>query len=250
MALVRRYQVAPRTSLDHKPDPKTAKDGGTSKSNPGQGGSDIGRTTPELIVWAPLSTADKAGAAILTIVIVGSFLAGIVFLFVDEVSDKSVMQQLKGIPQSTMAVFAGGAAGAAVLHKRDSQINEKGQARAVVSEGSSQLSSDGAVEQIVPAPLGHTRSMSEPHPDQRRLSNMPRGWPHNPSLRASTLYDNSPSRPASFQAPPARSAEAMSTHSAGSGRPGPAISSHGVQEPQQIRRKSLTKHQRARSVNH
>ncbi len=55
--------------------------GGTSAGNPGAGGADVGRTTPS---FAPISTADQAGAYILTIIAIAGLVIGSVFVLMDE----------------------------------------------------------------------------------------------------------------------------------------------------------------------
>ncbi|KAH8169957.1 glycosyl hydrolase family 76 domain-containing protein [Sarocladium implicatum] len=236
-------------------DAKTAKTGGTSKSDPGGGGGDIGRTIPEGKTYPPLNAGDYVGAAILTILFAGGFIAGIFFIMMDETSDKSAMQQLRGFGPSALAVLAGGgaAAGAGVLGKRDSQFNEKGRAATVISERSSQTSSDGLDNTAAPlAPafaFGHVRSTSEPDRNQRRLSTMPLGWPHNPSMRASQVYETGSGRPMSMQP--------QSSRLSSLGTPGQSgslsnVASHptSIQEvPQGSPRRSMASHRHSRSVN-
>jgi mannan endo-1,6-alpha-mannosidase len=229
-------------------DAKTAKTGGTSKSDPGAGGNDIGRTIPEGVTYRPLNAGDIVGAIILTILFGGGFIVGIAFIMFDEMSDKTAMQQVRGLRSSAGALFGGGsaAAGAAVLQKRDSH-NEKGAAGTVISERSSQTSSDGLeITQAPPAfAFGHVRSVSAPDRNQRRLSSMPRGWPHNPSLRASQIYDTSSGRPMSMQPSSSRLSRTEGLgQSASLDRVAPRPTSmqevEEVQEaPNELRRKSI-----------
>lgn len=231
---------------------KTAKTGGTSKSNPGGGGGDIGRTVPEGMSYRPLHAGDIAGAAILTVLVAGGFIAGIFFIFMDETSDKTAVQQLRGFGPSALAALTGGsaAAGAAALQKRDSQYNEKGRAATVVSERSSQTSSDGL--DVTPAPpvaFGHVRSTSEPDRNQRRQSTMPRGWPHNPSLRASQIYENGSGRPMSMQPQSSRFSSTGLANQSGS-LSNVASRPTSIQEvPQGSPRRSIASNRRSRSIN-
>lgn len=230
--------------IDSREDTKTAKTGGTSKPNPGGGGGDIGRTIPEGKTWPALTAGDLAGAIILTILFGGGFIAGVMFILHDETSDKTIKQQVRGFHSSAMGLFtgSGAAAGAAVLQKRNSQYNEKGRAGAAISERSSETSSDGM--EITPAApavaFGHVRSISEPHRNQRRMSTMPLGWPHNPSLRASQVYEPSPSRPMSMQ--PTSSARFSRQEGAAQSGGLSSVASRptSIQEaPQESRRRSI-----------
>ncbi|KAH8908031.1 mannan endo-1,6-alpha-mannosidase, partial [Coniochaeta sp. PMI_546] len=82
--------------IEHVTAPVTNTTGGTSTGDAGAGGSDIGRDDPYSIIdsWQPISTGDRAGAGILTAVIVISLLAGLAWLMLDETSDKAPHQQV------------------------------------------------------------------------------------------------------------------------------------------------------------
>lgn len=181
-----------------------ADNGGESKGNPSAGGDDIGKDTPDGYDFSPLSTGDKAGAWIVTVVILLCFVGGLVWLFLDEVSDKSALTQIKELPASTkltMAAFvyggeadvvgtatgaAAAAGGAAALRKRDSKaMNEKGDPSAAQKASAENSSSD---QVMTPAPMtvGEVRTTTGGH-HSRRASNMPIGWPNNPSMRSSGL---------------------------------------------------------------
>lgn len=60
--------------VKNKAGPVTTKTGGTSKGNPDAGMSAPGASTPKK--REPITTGDKAGAAILTILMVGGTLGG------------------------------------------------------------------------------------------------------------------------------------------------------------------------------
>jgi mannan endo-1,6-alpha-mannosidase len=178
----------------------TSDTGGESKGDPNAGGSDIGRTEPPGPDFGPVTASEKAGAAILTASIIGCLIAGIFWLFLDETSDKTPLQQMSGFKTSTAAAFmaflpagaAGAAGGAAVLRKRNTGNFQPAQA----PEGPNATTSPDAssVEQVdvlAAAPMRVSRiehRTSARH--SRRASNMPLGWPHNPSLRGSVLAEH------------------------------------------------------------
>ncbi|KAH6645836.1 family 76 glycoside hydrolase [Truncatella angustata] len=65
--------------------PVTNSTGGTSVGDPTGGGSDIGRTDPQgSIVFAPLTTGDRAGAIIVTVIICATVLTAALFMMTDE----------------------------------------------------------------------------------------------------------------------------------------------------------------------
>lgn len=240
-------EVIMANMIEDRGDTVTAKTGGTSKSDPSAGGGDMGRTIPEGKTYPKLTAGDIAGAIILTILFGGGFIAGVLWILHDEMSEKTPMQQARGFQSSMKGLFAGGgtAAGAAVLQKRNSQYNEKGTAGTLVSEQSSQISSDGLeITQAPPAgpgvAFGHVRSMSEPDRNQRRMSTMPRGWPHNPSLRASQVYEPGSSRPQSMQPTSSARFSKMEGASHSGGLDSVASRPTSIQEaPQESRRKSV-----------
>ncbi|KAK0387799.1 hypothetical protein NLU13_4044 [Sarocladium strictum] len=239
-------EVVMANMIDSRPDAKTLKTGGTSKADPGAGGGDIGRTIPEGRTYRPLNAGDIVGAIILTVLFGGGFLAGILFVMLDETSDRTTKQQFLGAKSSAIAMFKGGAAaGAAALQKRNSQDNEKGAAGTIISERSSQTSSDGL--EIMQAPVvafGHVRSVSEPDRNQRRLSSMPRGWPHNPSLRASQIDEPSAMQPSAsnlYGSWQSRSLEGVASQ--------PTTVQEVPKAPQPPRRKPVASNRRSGSIN-
>ncbi|KAI0130225.1 family 76 glycosyl hydrolase [Xylariales sp. AK1849] len=102
--------------------PVTNSSGGTSVGDPGGGGSDIGRIDPTgSIVFADLTTGDRVGAIICTVVVCAGVFSMALFMMADE--KKSSSEQWNSFRSS----FARGD-GAAVLVKGDkgAKYNEKG----------------------------------------------------------------------------------------------------------------------------
>lgn len=157
--------------------PVTGSSGGTSGGNAGGGGSDIGRTSPiGSLVFAELTTGDRAGGIICTIVICAGVLSTLIFLVSDE--NKSVGENLDSFRSS----FAKGP-GAVVLLKggRQSIIEEKG--KGIAHDVSSSESGEpvpragGIVDQPVRDPVQRPERTARfapdvPPPDRRedRLS--------------------------------------------------------------------------------
>lgn len=203
--------------------PLTADSGGTSQGNPGGGGNDIGRIDPKGPSYKALGAGDVAGAAIITTVILVGLIAGVAWMLLDETSEKSSANQFSAATAS-IAAFAVGGGAAAMLHKKgEKQYREKGKG---IAQEDSDLSSHVSEENrnvAVPAPA----AVSSPRNDyagrhSRRLSNMPLGWPHNPSLRGSGMID--PSRSQSLHEPVSFSDSPRD--SASDGRPSPSIPQH------------------------
>lgn len=92
--------------------PVTNSTGGTSTGDPAAGGSDIGNNNPNSAVdyMAVITTGDKAGAGILTILIVVALSAWVAWLMLDETSDKA--------PHRQVARFATGVATGRFLRKK------------------------------------------------------------------------------------------------------------------------------------
>ena len=97
--------------------PVTHATGGTSGGDAGAGGSDVGRTDPWSILdsYPPITAADRAGAAILTILALAGLVAGVVFMFLDETSTKAPAQRWSDFQYRVATGAAAGAAGAAAL---------------------------------------------------------------------------------------------------------------------------------------
>ncbi len=113
--------VLANTIQDARP-PVTDGDGGTSAGDPGAGGADVGRTTPE---FAPISTADQAGAYILTILAIMGLVIGSVFVLMDESSHSSPSERLVQLRSVTL-VAGSWSVGLLKLQSQDSsQLKEK-----------------------------------------------------------------------------------------------------------------------------
>lgn len=181
--------------ISERPGPVTQTTGGTSKGDPGGGGDDIGRSTPRGPTYTPITAGDRTGAAILTMLMITGIVSGIVWVFVDETSDEGVSQQAQAFYRSVAATIAANGGIMAMLQAfgrkllgDDEDLDEKrGGGLTVWQTRSVRIGSDTdqAVDET-PVRIGQVRK----HQDkgyQDRMSNMPRGWPHNPSLRASAF---------------------------------------------------------------
>ncbi|KAL7925883.1 glycosyl hydrolase family 76 domain-containing protein [Trichoderma austrokoningii] len=194
--------------------PLTADGGGTSQGDPGGGGSDLGRNTPKGPDYAPINGGDRFGAAILTILVIASVIGAIGFLLLDETSGQGPVTQAKGLYSSasaaiaTLAAGGGLAAAAAAGRKRGEKekgvlVNEKAvtNSRDSGSNGSLQGSNSNSNSNnnsptaalVAKRPARHSRA------SRRRNSNMPVGWPQNPSLRNSPVVAESSSAGASTE---------------------------------------------------
>ncbi|KAH6605185.1 glycoside hydrolase family 76 protein [Trichoderma cornu-damae] len=190
--------------------PVTAHSGGTSQGDPGSGGDDIGRNQPKGPEYEPLDGGDRFGAAILTLLLLGSMVGTMFFLFLDEASGKGPLVQFKGFHSSASAAIAtlaagGGMAAAAAAGRRRGEkekgvgINEKSVATSGDSGSNGSLrgsSSNNNSAEAAPAALEPVRHGGV---SRRRVSNMPIGWPHNPSVRNSVVVAESSSAGASAE---------------------------------------------------
>ncbi|PNP48573.1 hypothetical protein THARTR1_10312 [Trichoderma harzianum] len=175
--------------------PVTADTGGTSVGDPGGGGDDIGRNQPKGPDYGPITGADKFGAAVLTVLAIATVVVAMGFVFLDETSTKGPVAQFKGFLSSTSAAIAtlaagGGMAAAAAAGRRRSdkekgiRINEK----SILNNGESESNSKNAFTEPV---MVASDSIRYSGVSQRRLSNMPIGWPHNQSVRNSVVVAES-----------------------------------------------------------
>ncbi|KAF4976220.1 hypothetical protein FZEAL_7083 [Fusarium zealandicum] len=179
--------------IKDRPAPLTKNTGGTSKGDPGGGSADIGRTTPEPD-WKAISAGEKAGASILTIVVLCCLIASMLWIFLDETTDGGLVDQLRGFPSWTIAAVAALASGggAAVFQRRKGEknaVNEKsGALFKETSDSSSRGSGDkNAATAFPPIFVSSVRNQNPGH--HRRVSSMPLGWPHNRSMRGSIIGD-------------------------------------------------------------
>ncbi|KAL7948401.1 glycosyl hydrolase family 76 domain-containing protein [Trichoderma barbatum] len=185
--------------------PVTANNGGTSKGNPGGGGSDTGRIQPSGPGYKPINGGDRFGAAILTVFVAVTVIGTIAFVCLDETSTKGPVAQLKGFYSTISAAIAalaagGGIAAAAAAGRRRSDknkgidISEKSAANN--GDGDSATGSNNVFMDAAPAAFDSVRHSGV---SQRRLSNMPLGWPHNASVRNSVVVGESSSTGASAE---------------------------------------------------
>lgn len=162
--------------IKDRPAPVTFQTGGTSKGSPGSGGSDMGRTEPKPPSYKPITAGDQAGAAILTAAVLMAMVAGISWMFVDEWSDKSALQQFEGFYQSTSAAILGlvndklGLRHQLLTEEKDDEISP----RSKRSSASSAMEQNRGAEE---ATVTICRIRSEDTGTPKRLSNMPIGWP-------------------------------------------------------------------------
>jgi len=101
--------------------PFTSGSGGTSEGDPGAGGSDIGRLGE--VVFAPITTKDRAGAGILTALALLGLVACVIWMMVDETSDKSVPERWTDVKTATAGGF--GAAGLLGMIRKKKQADEE-----------------------------------------------------------------------------------------------------------------------------
>lgn len=84
-------EVVLANTIEEARPPVTNWTGGTSAGDPGAGGADVGRKNRE---FPPISTAEKAGAYILTILAIGGLILGSVFVLIDETDRSSQSERL------------------------------------------------------------------------------------------------------------------------------------------------------------
>ena len=87
-------QVVLSNLIEDAADPVTDSTGGTSKSDPGAGGADIGRVTT--VQFSPLTAADRAGAGIVTAVVASLLVAAVCFMLSDDVRDAAATGSISG----------------------------------------------------------------------------------------------------------------------------------------------------------
>ncbi|KAL2172635.1 hypothetical protein VTG60DRAFT_4754 [Thermothelomyces hinnuleus] len=85
-------EVVLANAIEHSRPPVTDRNGGTSVGDPGAGGADVGRKTREEL--SSVSTAEKTGAYILTVLFVIGVIAGSLFALDDEYDRSSVPERL------------------------------------------------------------------------------------------------------------------------------------------------------------
>ncbi|ROT35446.1 hypothetical protein SODALDRAFT_66296 [Sodiomyces alkalinus F11] len=160
-------QVTLANLVASRPDAVTMRTGGTSQGDPAAGSADIGRTEPEGMELAAITTKDRVGAAILTTLIVMGLVAILIWLFLDETSEKPVKQRFFEFRKQVTSTR--GLAAAFSLGGRVFEADEKGKGPELPSSGAAS-DEDAAVRAPprsasgVVAPLPVAREMqSESH---------------------------------------------------------------------------------------
>ncbi|KFA80986.1 hypothetical protein S40288_00812 [Stachybotrys chartarum IBT 40288] len=159
--------------------------GGTSEGDPSAGGSDEGRTNSPTMELKAITTADTAGAAILTAVVILGLVFGVVWMALDETSNQGVSQKLKGLfKPSTLGNDAEAAPGTTVLagQRRQGGQRPAGKDGLVVDEKPPSTPENSRTAQTSVAAVGE--DSSHDGTVQRRLSRGATRRPHNPPLRS------------------------------------------------------------------
>lgn len=125
-------EVVLANTIQHSRPPVTDWAGGTSVGDPGAGGADVGRKNR---VFPPISTAEKAGAYVLTVLVVLALLTGSVFVLVDE-NDRSSPSERLAKFRTTLAKAGSWSQSLLTLRRQSSsQSKEKGVDRPYGGEG-------------------------------------------------------------------------------------------------------------------
>lgn len=171
--------------------PLTSDTGGTSKGDPDAGSEDIGRTEPESNL-GPITAGDRAGAGILTVLIIGLFVSSLIWIFIDETSDKSTVNQFRDFSSAattTAALAAAGGGVAAILHRKKESDYENEKVAAVVHSSEDDSSRDSADKHIaVPSSVLVSNVRNQDPMPARRVSSMPIGWAQNRAMRQSDSF--------------------------------------------------------------
>lgn len=95
-------EVTLANMINYSDAPATSNTGGTSQGDPNAGGSDIGRTDPETssVRSRPITGGDRAGAGILTALVIAGLVAGVVYVLIDEMVDKTPKERFEGMVTS------------------------------------------------------------------------------------------------------------------------------------------------------
>ncbi|TEA15811.1 Mannan endo-1,6-alpha-mannosidase DCW1 [Colletotrichum sidae] len=132
--------------------PVTADGGGTSIGDPAGGGNDIGRTIPAASDLPPLGAGETAGAAILTLIVLSLLIVGIVWMFMDETSEKPMKERFFDFRS---ALLSGAALSALTKRRGGDDMNEKG--KGIDHDNSSDEASSHGHGVMAPIPAkGHT----------------------------------------------------------------------------------------------
>ncbi|KAM7205591.1 Glycosyl hydrolase family 76 domain containing protein [Rhypophila sp. PSN 637] len=96
-------QVVLSNLIPSSADPLTTQTGGTSVGDPAAGGQDISRLDPftTLDFLAPVTTSARAGAAVITALMILFLIGGCLFMLVDEQNEKTLWQMFLGLGTAT-----------------------------------------------------------------------------------------------------------------------------------------------------
>ncbi|KAH6686895.1 family 76 glycosyl hydrolase [Plectosphaerella plurivora] len=86
-------QVVLSNLVGHSRDAVTQGNGGTSQGDPSAGGGEIGRSDPVIVDFPPPTAGSIAGASILTALLIIGWITLIVWMFMDETSEKPLKQR-------------------------------------------------------------------------------------------------------------------------------------------------------------
>jgi mannan endo-1,6-alpha-mannosidase len=178
--------------IQESPPPATHDNGGTSQGNPGLGGGDAGKDDIRPPVYRPITAGDRTGAAILTIALLAALMTAIIWMMADELSEKTTLQQFQAFYGSATTAIVSGVAGAPTTWP----TSEKG--GILVSTVSNRSSASSTLEnnriiETSAVRIGHVRSKSIGN--QRRLSNMPIGWPRQSTNIDEWTWHDAPEHP-------------------------------------------------------
>ncbi|KAI1779272.1 glycoside hydrolase family 76 protein [Hypoxylon cercidicola] len=129
-------EVVLANSIQEAKPPVTNGTGGTSVGDPSAGGSDEGRIDPVGRYYGPVTTGDRAGAIICTIVIIFSLLTGAAFMMTDET--KSVADNWAGFRSTFTTESALGAIVTGTATKKSVAVDDKGKTVAMERSSSTE----------------------------------------------------------------------------------------------------------------
>lgn len=165
-------EVVLANSIQHAEAPVTNATGGTSVGNPSAGGSDEGRVDPISAKLGPITGGDRAGAAIVTFIILSSLLAGVAFMMTDET--KSAADNWAAFRSTFTSDSALGGIVAGSTTKKSVVVDDKGKGVAM------ERSSSTETGEKIPAP-------AVAYPVSGRLQKRPDSFrrSHGPQQRVS-----------------------------------------------------------------
>jgi mannan endo-1,6-alpha-mannosidase len=141
-------QVVLSNLVGQSRDAVTQRSGGTSKGDPSAGGEEMGRNDPDPLDFSEITAGSIAGASILTALLLIGWITLIVWMFMDETSEKPLKQRFFDFRSS---VLNGGGLVALVREKGDS-VDEKGKSPESVSTTDEEMPKTG-LDVATPAPV-------------------------------------------------------------------------------------------------